>query len=77
VAERWTAEQAGAHCKTKQRPDGVPAATYRRYVNLLGAPDAVARDVKSGTKLYDAAAVREWHASRPGRGSRTHLKEKK
>lgn len=74
MTELWTAAQAGGQCRTKERPNGVPGATYRRYVALLGAPDAVARDVKTGAKLYDAAAVREWHANRPGRGARTDLK---
>lgn len=71
--ERWTAEQAGAHCRTKDRPDGVKGATYRRYVRLLGAPDAIGRDAASGAKLYDPSAVREWHANRLGRGARSDL----
>jgi hypothetical protein len=75
-AERWTAEQAGAHCTTKRSPNGVPGATYRRLVELSGAPDAVGRDVKSGAKLYDPDAVRRWHANRPGQGARTDRKEK-
>jgi hypothetical protein len=48
-------------------PHGVSGATYRRYVELSGAPDAVGRDVQSGAKLYDPDAVRAWHANRPGR----------
>lgn len=75
MAELWTADQAGAHCKTKRRPDGVSGATYRRYVYLSGAPDAVARDVETGAKLYNPAEVRAWHASRSGQGARTDLKE--
>ncbi len=74
---RWTAKEAGAHCKTKRRPNGVSGATYRRLVLLSGAPDAVERDVKSGAKLYDPEAVRRWNAGRPGQGYRTDLKEQK
>jgi len=73
VAERWTADQAGAACKTKHRPNGVLGATYRRYVQLLGAPDAVGRDTETGAKVYDAEAVMKWHAGRPGQGARTDL----
>ncbi len=76
MPDRWTAAQAGAHCKTIRRPEGVVARTYRYYVRRLGAPDAVGRDVETGAKLYDADAVREWHANRPGRGARTDLREK-
>lgn len=76
MRERWTADEAGAHCKTKRRPNGVSGATYRRYVLLSGAPDAVGRDVESGAKLYDPQAVTEWHANRRGQGYRTDLREK-
>lgn len=75
MPEHWTADQAGAHCKTKWSPEGVSGATYRRYVTLSGAPDAVGRDLETGAKLYDAQAVREWHANRPGRGHRSDLEE--
>lgn len=74
-AERWTATQAGAHCKTERSPDGVQARTYRYYVVRLGAPDAVGRDTETGAKLYDPSAVMAWHAKRVGQGYRTDLKK--
>lgn len=64
MADRWTAAQAGANCRTPQSPKGVLGNTYRYYVTRLGAPDAVGRDVKTGAKLYDPEAVRAWHAAR-------------
>jgi hypothetical protein len=76
VAEFVTAAQAGALCVTDQSPNGVAARTYRYYVKRLGAPDTVGRDIDTGAKLYDAEAVREWHANRPGPGARTDLREK-
>lgn len=72
----WTADEAGAHCKTPRRPDGVSGKTYRQYVRLYGAPQAVGRDVETGEKLYDPGEVIAWHATRPGQGARTDLKEK-
>lgn len=75
MADRWTADQAGAHCRTAQSPKGVLGNTYRKYVTRLGAPDAVGREVKTGKKLYDPKAVLAWNAGRPGQGKRTDLKE--
>lgn len=76
MPDRWTAEVAGANCKTKRSPNGVSGATYRRYVLLSGAPDAVSREPgRKGQNLYDPDAVRAWHAQRPGQGYRTDLKE--
>lgn len=72
----WTAAAAGAHCVTTGWPNGVPGATYRQYVKLLGAPNAVDRDLETGAKLYDPAAVKVWHANRAGQGARTDLKNK-
>jgi hypothetical protein len=77
VAEFVTAAQAGALCVNDQSPNGVQARTYRYYVRRLGAPDTVGRDTETGAKLYDAEAVLEWHASRPGRGYRTDLDKEK
>lgn len=66
MAENWTTRQAAEHCRVKPR-------TYLYYVARLGAPAAVGRDVETGEKLFDAGAVRAWHARRPGRGARTDL----
>jgi hypothetical protein len=69
-AERWTTQQAAKWC-------GVQPDTYRSYVTRGYAPSALnERDPVTGAKLHDAAAVREWHAGRPGRGARTDLQEK-
>lgn len=65
--ELWTTTQAAEHC-------GVKPKTFNDYRQRLGAPDPVDRQPgRSGQDLYDAAAVRAWHASRPGRGARTDL----
>lgn len=76
MADLVDAEGAGGLCKTDRSPAGVGGAVYRWYVKNRGAPDAVKRDVATGRKLYDPDAVRAWHASRPGQGARTDLKEK-
>jgi len=64
MAERelWTTSQAAAHC-------GIKPATYRDYTRTNGAPGPLP-DVRSGNGelLFDAAAVRAWHADRPDRG---------
>ena len=63
--ERWTTSQAAAHC------GGVKPSTYRDYVAKLGAPAPLReRDPATGAKLYDAEAVKAWHAGRPGKGWR-------
>ena len=60
----WTTTQAAKHCR-------VNPGTYRDYVSRLGAPGPVdARDPATGAKLYEAAAVMAWHATRPGKGWR-------
>lgn len=67
MTERWTTTQAAAHC-------GVKPSTYRDYVSSGYAPAPLdERDPATGAKLHDAAAVIEWHASRPGAGTRTDL----
>lgn len=73
MAERWTTEQVCAFLRTPPiKPD-----TYHRYVVDQGAPAAVSREPgRNGQNLYDADAVREWHANRPGQGHRTDLEEK-
>lgn len=67
MGERWTTAQVAEYC-------GVRPSTYRNYVSEGRAPGPLAeRDPESGAKLYDADAVKVWHASRPGPGSRTDL----
>lgn len=75
-AERWTATQAGAHCRTARSPNGITGHAYRYYVRRLGAPDTVGRDTETGAKLYDPNAVMAWHAKRVGQGRRTDLKKR-
>jgi hypothetical protein len=67
MGERWTTAQVAEYC-------GVRPSTYRDYVSDGRAPGPLPeRDPQSGAKLYDADAVREWHANRPGAGARTDL----
>lgn len=69
VSERelWTTAQAAEHC-------GIKPSTYRDYIHRQGAPSHVSRQPgRGGQDLYDAAAVREWHAARPRQGARTDL----
>lgn len=68
---RWTTRQAAEHC-------GVSPATYRDYVSDGRAPAPFQdRDPATGAKLHDAAAVKSWHASRPGQGARTDLSDRR
>lgn len=67
MTERWTTAQVAEWCNI--RP-----STYRDYVSEGRAPGPLPeRDAETGAKLYDAAAVKEWHANRPGAGARTDL----
>jgi hypothetical protein len=67
AAERWTTGQVADYL-------GINPGTYRDYVVRQGAPGPLReRDPDTGAKLYDAAAVRAWHANRPGKGARTDL----
>lgn len=67
MGERWTTAQVAEYC-------GVRPSTYRDYVSDGRAPGPLPeRDLKTGAKLYDADAVKAWHANRPGRGARTDL----
>lgn len=67
MTERWTTAQVAEWCNI--RP-----GTYRDYVSEGRAPGPLReRDPETGAKLYDAEAVKEWHASRPGAGARTDL----
>lgn len=64
----WTTAQAAEHC-------GVKPKTYTYYVLRQGAPAAVSRQPgRGGQDLFDAEAVRAWHANRPGHGARTDLR---
>lgn len=67
MTERWTTAQVAEWCNI--RP-----STYRDYVSEGRAPGPLnERDPETGAKLYDADAVKEWHANRPGAGARTDL----
>jgi hypothetical protein len=67
TTERWTTAQVAEWCNI--RP-----STYRDYVSEGRAPGPLPeRDLKTGAKLYDAEAVKTWHANRPGPGARTDL----
>lgn len=64
--EVWTTRQAATHC-------GIRPATYRDYTRTNGAPGPLEYRSAGGELLFDAAAVRAWHAKRPGRGSQARL----
>lgn len=69
--ELWTTTQAAEHC-------GVRPNTFRDYRQRLDPPPPApvsSEPGRGGQDLYDAEAVRRWHAERPGRGARTDLKE--
>lgn len=64
VTDRWTTAQVAEYL-------GVNPSTYRDYVADGRAPGPLReRDPDTGAKLYDAAAVKAWHESRPGRGGK-------
>jgi phage terminase Nu1 subunit (DNA packaging protein) len=70
VTELWTTTQAAEHCGCKPR-------TFNDYVRRRGAPQPVGREPgRGGQDLYDAEAVRRWHAGRRGQGHRSDLVEK-
>jgi hypothetical protein len=54
---------------------GVKPGTFRDYVSKGYAPSPVdVRDPVTGSKMYDAAAVRAAFAARPGQGARTDVR---
>lgn len=62
--EVWTTRECADYL-------GVKVHTFRGYVNQGDAPQPIdERSAGNGgtTHLFDAAAVRAWKASRPGRG---------
>lgn len=61
--EVWTTRECADYL-------GVKVHTFRGYVNQGDAPQPVGRRPVGPniTDLFDAAAVRAWKASRPGRG---------
>jgi hypothetical protein len=81
---RGVAADAGALCITKDSPQGVDAATYRRMCSQLGAPRPIQaidpatkqpyelRNPRTGEKEYDLNAVEEWNRTRPGPGAWHH-----
>lgn len=67
--ELWTTAQVAEHL-------GVRPGTFRDYRQRLDPPPPLpvsSQPGRGGQDLYDAAAVRQWHAKRPGRGHRTDL----
>jgi hypothetical protein len=64
--EEWTRDQVTAWLAEQGRP--VAPVTWSSYVTR-GAPKPC-RHV-GRTPLWNAQAVREWHARRPGQGRRT------
>jgi hypothetical protein len=64
--EEWTREQVTAWLAEQGRP--CAPATWSSYVTRAGAPKPY-RHV-GRTPLWDAQAVREWHARRAGQGWR-------
>lgn len=64
--EVWTTRQAAIHC-------GIRPATYRDYTRTNGAPGPLEYRSAGGELLFDADAVRAWHANRPGRGSQARF----
>lgn len=63
-AEEWTTREAADFL-------GVQVHTFRGYVNAGDAPQPVGKRAighNNFTDLFDAAAIRAWKASRPGRG---------
>lgn len=70
---RGNAADAGRLCVTKESPNGVDAATYRRMCSQLGAPRPLSTyNPGTGEKEYDLNAVEEWNANRPGPGAWHH-----
>lgn len=72
MTELWTARQCGEYIglTSKKPEDG-----WRSYVYRLDAPEHVGFDPETGMQVWDAAAVRAWHAGRPGQGARTDLRK--
>jgi hypothetical protein len=67
--ELWTTNQVAEHL-------GVRPGTFRDYRQRLDPPPPApvsSQPGRGGQDLYDAAAVREWHANRKGRGHRSDL----
>lgn len=57
----WTTTQVADYL-------GVKVDTFKGYVKRNIAPGSATR-LDARTPLWDAATVRDWHASRPGRGN--------
>ncbi|QDZ41910.1 hypothetical protein [Corynebacterium sp. sy039] len=57
----WVTSQCAEHC-------GCSNGTFSSYVSRSIAPEPVGHFNRE--RLWDAEAVKEWHASRPGRGVR-------
>lgn len=65
--ELWRAQQCADHI-------GATPVTWRGYVSRGQAPRSVG-ELDARTPLWDADAVRNWNADRPGQGARTDLND--
>ncbi|MEU0940282.1 hypothetical protein [Embleya sp. NPDC005971] len=66
-AETWTITQAAEHLGARS------TNTARRFLARAGIHATGRQPGRSGENLYDAQAVRDAQAARPGRGARTDL----
>ena len=57
-ARLWTSAECASHC-------GVSRSTWASYYRLKNVPEPVAT-LGARSPLWDAEAVRAWHAARPG-----------
>ncbi len=79
TGRRWTATECADHL-------GITEARWRSYLTDANRARAAGKshwlplplghDPATGLMVWDADAVRRGHASRPGRGARTDLKER-
>jgi predicted DNA-binding transcriptional regulator AlpA len=64
----WDADQCARHA-------GCKVSTWRGMVARNQAPQPLPyRRRTDGRRIWDETEVREWQASRPGRGARTDLR---
>jgi hypothetical protein len=68
VTDLWTPEQAAAHL-------GVAADSVRKALHRLGVRPVARQPGRSGRNLYDPEQVRSAAAARPGKGTRTDLRQ--
>ncbi|MFI1579998.1 hypothetical protein [Embleya sp. NPDC020630] len=66
-AEQWTITEAAEHLRARS------TNTARRFLARAGVHAIARQPGRGGQNLYDAQAVRDAHANRPGQGARTDL----